>query len=168
MTEQAAGEPTSIPSPQQDGEPANARTVTRRRRHSSTRNTLEWVAVIVGAVVVALGHEMAGIMGNDQKLIDDLIAAGKRTDEPLWQLPLWDCHRDQIRSKFADVANLNGPQYGNGSTAGGAFLSFFAGDTSWAHLDIAGAAYNALPKDYYKSGATGTAVRTLLDWVRTL
>jgi signal peptidase I len=54
MTEQAAGEPTSIPSPQQDGEPANARTVTRRRRHSSTRNTLEWVAVIVGAVVVAL------------------------------------------------------------------------------------------------------------------
>ncbi|MCA8951943.1 MAG: leucyl aminopeptidase [Planctomycetes bacterium] len=126
------------------------------------------LATLTGAVVVALGHEMAGIMGNDQRLIDDLIAAGKRADEPLWQLPLWECHRDQVRSKFADVANINGPQYGNGSTAGGAFLSFFAGETAWVHLDIAGAAYGALAKDYYKGGATGTAVRTLLDWIRTL
>lgn len=126
------------------------------------------LATLTGAVVVALGHEMAGIMGNDQKLIDDLIAAGKRADEPLWQLPLWECHRDQVRSKFADLANLNGAQYGNGSTAGGAMLSFFAGDTPWAHLDIAGAAYGCLPKDYYKSGAAGTAVRTLLAWAKTL
>ncbi|MCR9246698.1 MAG: leucyl aminopeptidase [bacterium] len=126
------------------------------------------LATLTGAVVVALGHEMAGIMGNDQDLVDELIAAGERSDEPLWQLPLWECHRDQVRSKFADVANLNGPQFGNGSTAGGAFLSFFAGDTPWVHLDIAGAAYGSTPKDYYKSGATGTAVRTLLDWARTL
>ncbi|MCA8977410.1 MAG: leucyl aminopeptidase [Planctomycetes bacterium] len=126
------------------------------------------LATLTGAVVVALGHEMAGIMGNDQQLIDDLIAAGKRADEPLWQLPLWECHRDQVKSKFADLANLNGPQYGNGSTAGGAMLSFFAGDTPWAHLDIAGAAYGCLAKDYYKSGASGTAVRTLLRWARSL
>ena len=126
------------------------------------------LATLTGAVVVALGHEMAGIMGNDQKLIDKLIEAGDRADEPLWQLPLWECHRDQVRSRFADVANLNGPQYGNGSTAGGAMLSFFAGDTPWAHLDIAGAAYGCLAKDYYKSGASGTAVRTLLSWARTL
>jgi len=126
------------------------------------------LATLTGAVVVALGHEMAGIMGTDQKLIDDLIDAGDVADEPLWQLPLWQCHKDQVKSKFADLANINSPGHGNGSTAGGAFLSYFAGDTPWAHLDIAGAAYGCLPKDYYKGGASGTAVRTLLHWIRTL
>lgn len=126
------------------------------------------LATLTGAVVVALGHEMAGIMGNDQKLIDALCAAGKQADEPLWQLPLWDCHKEQMKSKFADLGNINGGQYGNGSTAGGAFLSYFVGDTPWAHLDIAGAAYGGISKDYYKSGAAGTAVRTLLHWARTL
>ncbi len=126
------------------------------------------LATLTGAVVTALGHEVAGIMGNDQKLCDALIAAGKAADEPLWQLPLWDCHKEQMKSKFADLANINGPQYGNGSTAGGAFLSYFAGDTPWVHLDIAGTAYGGLSKDYYKSGAAGTAVRTLLHWVATL
>jgi leucyl aminopeptidase len=126
------------------------------------------LATLTGAVVVALGHECAGIMGNNQPLVDALMAAGCAADEPLWQLPLWDCHKEQVKSKFADLANINGPQYGNGSTAGGAFLSYFAGDTPWVHLDIAGAAYGAVAKDYYTSGATGTAVRTLLHWVRTL
>lgn len=126
------------------------------------------LATLTGAVVAALGHEMAGIMGSDQKLIDDLIDAGEVADEPLWQLPLWQCHKDQVKSKFADLANINSPAHGNGSTAGGAFLSYFVGDTPWAHLDIAGAAYGGLTKDYYKGGATGTAVRTLLHWIRTL
>jgi leucyl aminopeptidase len=126
------------------------------------------LATLTGAVVVALGHEVAGIMGNDQKLCDALIAAGKQADEPLWQLPLWDCHKEQMKSKFADLANINGGQYGNGSIAGGAFLSFFAGDTPWVHLDIAGTAYGGIAKDYYRSGAAGTAVRTLLHWVRSL
>jgi len=126
------------------------------------------LATLTGAVVTALGHEMAGVMGNDQKLVDALIAAAKVADEPLWQLPLWDCHRDQMKSKFADLANINSPAHGNGSTAGGAFLSYFAGDTPWAHMDIAGAAYGGLHKDYYKGGAAGTAVRTLLQWARTL
>lgn len=126
------------------------------------------LATLTGAVVVALGHEMAGIMGNQQELVDALRAAGERSDEPLWQLPLWDCHRDQMKSKFADLQNINGPQFGNGSIAGAAFLSYFVGETPWAHLDIAGAAYGGIAKDYYKGGAAGTAVRTLLQWVRTL
>ncbi|HLQ37448.1 MAG TPA: leucyl aminopeptidase [Planctomycetota bacterium] len=123
------------------------------------------LATLTGAVVVALGHEVAGIMGNDQKLIDALIAAGKQADEPLWQLPLWDVHKEQMKSKFADLQNINGPQHGNGSIAGGAFLGYFAGDTPWAHLDIAGTAYGGNSKDYYKAGAAGTAVRTLLRWL---
>ncbi len=126
------------------------------------------LATLTGAVVVALGHEMAGVMGSDQGLIDDLIDAGEAADEPLWQLPLWQCHKDQMKSKFADLANINSPAHGNGSTAGGAFLSYFAGDTPWAHIDIAGAAWGGVSKDYYKGGASGTAVRTLLHWIRTL
>jgi leucyl aminopeptidase len=126
------------------------------------------LATLTGAVVTALGHEVAGIMGNDDALRDKLVAAGKAADEPLWPLPLWECHKDQMKSKFADLANINGPQHGNGSTAGGAFLSFFAGDTPWVHLDIAGTAYGGLAKDYYRGGAAGTAVRTLLHWVRSL
>src|SRR5262249_46392456 len=116
------------------------------------------LATLRGAVVVALGHEVAGVLGNDQALIDALIAAGKAADEPLWQLPLWDVHKEQMKSKFADLANINGSQHGNGTIAGAAFLSFFAGDTKWAHLDIAGTAWGGISKDYYKSGASGTAV----------
>jgi leucyl aminopeptidase len=126
------------------------------------------LATLTGAVVVALGHEMAGIMGTDDDLIADLIEAGQLSDEPLWELPLWEIHRQQIKSKFADVANLNSPAHGNGSTAGGAFLSYFTEGTPWAHIDIAGAAWGATAKDYYTGGATGTAVRTLLTWVRGL
>ncbi|MHC4513074.1 MAG: leucyl aminopeptidase [Planctomycetota bacterium] len=126
------------------------------------------LATLTGAVVVALGHEMAGIMGNDEILIHELIDAGQEVDEPLWQLPLWEVHREQTKSKFADVANLNSPAHGNGSTAGGAFLSYFVGKIPWAHLDIAGSAWGAQAKDYYTHGAAGTAVRTLLCWVRGL
>jgi leucyl aminopeptidase len=126
------------------------------------------LATLTGAVVVALGHEVAGILGNDDQLIAELIAAAKAADEPLWQLPLWDVHRDQVKTKFADVANLNGAHHGCGTIAGAAFLAMFAGDTPWAHLDIAGTAWGGMSKDYYRSGASGTAVRTLLHWARSL
>lgn len=123
------------------------------------------LATLTGAVVVALGHEMAGIMG-DEKLTEELRARADEAGEALWPLPLWDVHKQQIKSKFADIANLNSPAHGNGSTAGGAFLSNFVGDTSWVHIDIAGAAWGAQPKDHYRGGATGVGVRTLLQWVR--
>ncbi len=124
------------------------------------------LATLTGAVVVALGHEVAGVMGNNDKLIESLREAGDAADEPLWQLPMWPLHKNQVKSKFADVANLNSPAHGNGSTAGGAFLWHFVGDTPWAHLDIAGTAWGGMSKDYYKHGASGTAVRTLLHWLR--
>lgn len=126
------------------------------------------LATLTGAVVVALGHEMGGIMGTDDALRDELIEVGKDADEPLWPLPLWDIHREQTKSKFADIGNIAGPAAGAGSTSGGAFLSFFTGDTPWCHLDIAGAAWGASPKNYYKSGACGFAVRLLLNWCRSM
>lgn len=126
------------------------------------------LATLTGAVIVALGHEATGIMGNDDDLVADVLAAGEACDEPLWRLPLWDVHREQIKSKFADIANLNSPSHGNGSTSGGAFLSTFVGDTPWVHLDIAGTAWGQRARDYYRGGASGTAVRTLLQWARSL
>jgi leucyl aminopeptidase len=126
------------------------------------------LATLTGAVVVALGHEVAAVLGNDQKLCDALVAAGKAADEPLWQLPLWEEHKEQMKSQFADLQNINGSQHGGGTIAGAAFLSYFAGDTPWVHLDIAGTAWGGIGKDYHRSGAAGTAVRTLLHWVKTL
>lgn len=126
------------------------------------------LATLTGAVVVALGHEMAGVMGNDDQLLAELIDAGDATDEPIWELPLWEVHRKQIKSKFADIANINASSHGNGSISGAAFLSYFVGDTPWAHLDIAGAAWGARAKNYYRSGAVGVSVRMLLHWLREL
>ena len=126
------------------------------------------LATLTGAVIVALGHECAGILGNHQGLVQELIAAGKAADEPLWQLPLWAEHKKQMESKFADLANINGPKHGNGTIAGAAFLWHFVGDTPWVHLDIAGTAWGGRSKDYFTMGAAGTAVRTLLHWCRGL
>lgn len=124
------------------------------------------LATLTGAVITALGHECAGIMGTDAKLVKALIEAGKQADEPLWELPLWEPYREQMRSKYADLQNINAG--GNGTIAGAAFLSYFVEGTAWAHLDIAGTAWDQRSRDYYKNGAAGTAVRTLLQWVRGL
>ena len=126
------------------------------------------LATLTGAVIVALGHEVAGVMGNDDKLLDQLYEAGREADDPVWELPLWDVHREQVKSKFADIANINAPGHGNGSINGGAFLSHFVGETSWAHIDIAGTAWGQRSKDYYRSGASGTGVRLLTSWLRAM
>jgi leucyl aminopeptidase len=126
------------------------------------------LATLTGAVVVALGHEAAAVLGTDDALLQALIAAGKAADEPLWQLPLWAAHREQMKSKFADLHNINSPNDGGGSIAGAAFLSYFVEGTPWAHLDIAGTAWGGRARDYFRSGATGTGVRTLVQWLRGL
>ena len=126
------------------------------------------LATLTGAVIVALGHECAAVLGNDQGLVQELIDAGRAADEPLWQLPLWPEHKKQLESKFADLANINGQHHGGGTIAGAAFLAHFVGKTPWAHLDIAGTAWGGRSKEYANLGATGTAVRTLLQWVRGL
>lgn len=123
------------------------------------------LATLTGAVVVALGHELTGIFPSTESLRDDLIKAGDNVGEACWPLPLLDCHRDQVKSKIADIKNLNGGE-GNGSTAGAAFLANFVGDTEWCHLDIAGTAWGAANRDYTGGPqGTGVGVRLLMEYL---
>ncbi len=94
------------------------------------------IATLTGAVMGALGTEVAGVMGNDEALIDQVEAAAKRTDEKVWQLPLPAEYRKLLDSDVADMKNVGGP-YG-GALVAGLFLQEFVDGIPWAHLDIAG------------------------------
>jgi leucyl aminopeptidase len=125
------------------------------------------LATLTGGVVVALGRVRAGIMGNNAGLIDDLIAAGERTKERLWQLPLDDDYLQATKGEDADLKNSGGRE--GHPIMGGIFLKQFVGDNiPWAHLDIAGVA--DIPKDtpYAPKGATGFGVRLLIDFLSEL
>lgn len=124
------------------------------------------LATLTGAVVVALGHELSGVMGNDQTLIDQLVASGEATGEGVWPLPILDFHKRDMRGTVGDLRNLSSPGTGAGSSTGGAFLENFVGDVPWAHLDIAGSAWGATDRDY-QGGAVGTGVgvRLLIDYI---
>ena len=123
------------------------------------------LATLTGAVVTALGHELSGVMGNEQGLIDELVAAGKATGELVWPLPLLEQHKDHMKGALGDLKNINAGQ-GAGASAGAAFLAHFVGTTPWAHLDIAGSAWGADDRDY-QGGAwgTGVGVRLLLKFL---
>lgn len=97
------------------------------------------IATLTGAVIVALGHQTAGLMGNDQALVDEILQAGDTSLDAAWQLPLKDTYKDQLKSRYADLANIGGPTAG--TITAGAFLSCFTENLRWAHLDIAGTAW---------------------------
>ncbi|MCE2391924.1 MAG: leucyl aminopeptidase [Proteobacteria bacterium] len=122
------------------------------------------LATLTGACIVALGHECAAVIGNDDALIRKLQTAGERVHERLWQLPLWEEHRKQIRGTVGDIKNASGRPAGTITAA--AFLSHFVDDTPWAHLDIAGVAWRGKPGKYGVEGATGFGVRLLLELLR--
>jgi len=123
------------------------------------------LATLTGAVVTALGHELTGVMGNDERLRDELLAAGKACGEVCWPLPLLEQHKEHMKGALADLKNINAGQ-GAGASAGAAFLSHFVGKTPWAHLDIAGTAWGVDERDYQGgSGGTGVGVRLLLAWL---
>jgi leucyl aminopeptidase len=122
-------------------------------------------ATLTGAVVIALGHHAIGLMGNNGRLIDEVRAAGQRTGERCWPLPLWDEYRDQIESHIADVKNSGGRPAG--SISAGWFLKeFVSEEVPWAHLDIAGTAYREEAAPYLRKGPAGVPTRLLIDWVR--
>jgi leucyl aminopeptidase len=122
------------------------------------------VATLTGGCIYALGDAASGIMGNDQPMMDKLIAAGKRSGEKLWQLPLFEEYKEYSKSEVADIQNCT--QQGQASPSiGGLFLDLFAEDTAWAHIDIAGTAYLEKARKYLSAGATGAMVRTLTTWL---
>ena len=121
------------------------------------------IATLTGAVIVALGHEATGVMGNDDRLILDLMLSGEATGERLWQLPLWPEHDEMIKGQFADLKNVGDGTAG--TIAGGAFLKqFVPAGIPWAHLDIAGTAWLESAQSHGAPGATLVGARLLADW----
>jgi leucyl aminopeptidase len=99
------------------------------------------MATLTGACVVALGAHHSGVMGNDEELAQELVACGRRADDRAWQLPLTEEYGEQLKSNFADVANIAGRD--GGAITAAAFLGRFTKGLKWAHLDIAGTAWSS-------------------------
>ena len=121
-------------------------------------------ATLTGAVVVGLGNSVIGLLGNDQGVVDEVLAAGRRAAEAAWQLPLWPEYREQIKSDVADMKNSGGRPAGTITAA--MFLAEFVEDHKWAHLDIAGTAYTETDLVWLPRGPTGVPVRTFVEFVR--
>ena len=117
------------------------------------------IATLTGACVVALGKHATGLLGNNDELANELLAAGKKAGDKAWQLPLWDEYKPQLKSNFADLANIGGPA--GGTITAACFLSRFTEDYKWAHLDIAGTAW----KSGADKGATGRPVHMLSQFI---
>ncbi len=125
------------------------------------------LATLTGAVIVALGHETTAVMGNDDRLMLELMLSGEASGERLWQLPLWPEYDEMLQGQFADVKNIGDGTAGTISAA--AFLQHFVPETiPWAHLDIAGTAWLETEKPYGAPGATLTCARLLVDWASRL
>nr|WP_320166559.1 leucyl aminopeptidase [uncultured Methylophaga sp.] len=117
------------------------------------------IATLTGAIIVALGSTTTGLMANNQQLADDLLKAGNDSFDRAWQLPLWDDYQPLLDSNFADIANVGGKEAGSVTAA--CFLSRFTEKFTWAHLDIAGTAWNSGKN----KGATGRPVPMLVQYL---
>ena len=124
------------------------------------------LATLTGACRVALGTGYSGVFGNNQELIDRVLEAAAKTGEKLWQMPMPEGYKEQIKSEIADIKNT-GDRYGGAITAA-LFLAEFVSDTPWVHLDIAGTASSSKESGYIVKGATGVGVRTLVELALSL
>ncbi|MGH9795766.1 MAG: leucyl aminopeptidase [Candidatus Acidiferrales bacterium] len=124
-------------------------------------------ATLTGAIVVALANVNAGVFGSDQVFTDRLLASARRAGEKMWQMPLDDDYREFIKGHMADIQNI-GSGKGGGAITGAMFLKEFAEETPWIHLDIAGTAWLDDSKPWMAKGATGVALRTLVDLANSL
>ena len=114
-------------------------------------------ATLTGACVVALGHEAAGMMGNDEELLDTLRKLGEVVGERVWPMPLYDEYLSYLKSEWADIKNA-GSRWGGAVTAGTFLKQFVPEKVSWAHLDVAGVAYNEKEHNGLPKGASGFGV----------
>jgi leucyl aminopeptidase len=123
------------------------------------------LATLTGAVIIALGSTYAGLMSNDDEFAERITAAGESTGEIVWRLPLHEEYGELIKGIYGDLDNAPEGRKA-GTIVGGMFLSHFIGDTPWAHLDIAGSAWD-LDRPYVGKGASGYAVRLLVELARS-
>lgn len=122
------------------------------------------IATLTGACAYALGPFFTGLMSQHEDLIDKICDSAERTGDRVWELPLHDDYKPAIKSQVADISNVGSKQYMAGAITAGLFLQNFVGDMPWAHLDIAGTAFNVPDISYYRpEGATGVSVRLLID-----
>ncbi len=124
------------------------------------------VATLTGAMRVALGEIYSGAFGNNQALMDNIVAAGVEAGELIWPMPMHEGYKEQIKSDVADIKNV-GSKYG-GAITGAQFIAEFVGNTPWVHLDIAGTFLSEKERSYLVKGATGVPVRTLVNLVLSL
>jgi leucyl aminopeptidase len=117
------------------------------------------IATLTGACVVALGHHHSGVMGNDDELVRELVEAGLRADDRTWHLPITEEYAEQLKSNFADFANVGGRE--GGAITAAAFLGKFTQGLKWAHLDVAGIAYQGGAQ----KGSTGKPTPLLSDFL---
>ena len=117
------------------------------------------IATLTGACVIALGNHATGLYANKDELAQALVAAGERAGDRAWQMPLWDEYQSALDSNFADLQNIGGREAGSVTAA--CFLSRFTEDYTWAHLDIAGSAWNSGAA----KGATGRPVPLLMEYL---
>ncbi|MEI6892675.1 MAG: leucyl aminopeptidase [Pontiella sp.] len=126
------------------------------------------LATLTGACIVALGSSASAILGNDKQLVNELIDSGIDAGERLWELPLFKDYTDDMKSDFADLANLS-RSGGAGTATAAAFLQeFVPEDIPWAHLDIAGTAWVESAKPYQAPGATLFGARLLAQWIDSI
>ena len=125
------------------------------------------LATLTGACAVALGNKAVAIMGNNKQLLTTFLKNAKKTDERVWELPMWSEYEEMIKSDIADIKNTGGP--GAGTIMGAAFLKPFVKDTPWVHIDIANTAWqDSSGKNYLCKGASGAGVRLVCEILRNM
>jgi leucyl aminopeptidase len=117
------------------------------------------IATLTGACIIALGHHASGLFSNNEKLAKELLAAGEASGDRAWRMPLWEDYSKQLKSNFADLANIGGRSAGSVTAA--CFLKHFVEGLDWAHLDVAGTAW----KSGSSKGATGRPVPLLVEFL---
>ncbi len=128
-------------------------------------HTIVDLATLTGAIVVALGNDVAGFWTNHNMMAKDLKIASSQAGEALWQMPLQKSYKDGLKSHIADMKNT-GPRAGGSITAALFLEEFFDRNIKWAHIDIAGTCWTDKSKGIHPSGATGYGVKTLVQWIK--
>ena len=161
-----SGKTIEVKSTDAEGRLVLAYGLTYAQRNLDPRCMIDY-ATLTGACVVALGHVRAGLMCTDDELFSGLYASGEKTQERVWRMPLDEEFAEKLKSPDADLKNSGGRE--GGTCTAGMFLKAFVEDgMPWAHMDIAGTAYNMDGSDYYVPGATGFGIRLTVDWLRSL